>query len=194
VNALIGDMSITTAPMEGVTENGLVTSTNFASANTFSPDLGTFQQATGAVNGFGDSTATQVGIGAEISFGDGFGDFSASGSAAYFGSPLGIPGSVTPFIPGTPAVYATTGVFDVKPTGTASESSTTPGENSNAGATPGGKRTKKKKNKGKKTITDVKPTGTASESTTIPSETSNAGATPGGKRTKEKKNKGKKVV
>jgi hypothetical protein len=94
VNALIGNMSITTAPMEGETGNGLVTGTSFGSANT--------SQATGAANGFGNSTATQVGgttsnvtkaIGAEITFGDGFGDFSASGGgAASFGIPLYIPG------------------------------------------------------------------------------------------------------
>jgi hypothetical protein len=231
--------------MEGETGNGLVTGTSFGSANTFSPGLGT-SQTTGAAN---ESTATQVGgttanvikaTGAEITFGNGFGEYSVSGGgAASFGSPLGIPGSGTPFIPGTPAVGASaasfvqpletggsgggfgggignvigdagksnaygyaqsagfptltpdhggenfsidwlTGVFDFKPTGTASESTTTPGENSDAGATSGGKKKKKKK----KTTTGV--------STTTPAETSNAGAKTD-KKTKKKKEKRKKV-
>jgi hypothetical protein len=118
VNALIGQMSgDPTIPTMGVTGNGLTTGTSFGSSNTFSPGLGN-SQATGAANGFGNSTATQVGgtalstgaIAEEITFGNGFGDFDASGGgSSSFGSPLGIPGSGTPYIPGTPATAASEG-------------------------------------------------------------------------------------
>jgi hypothetical protein len=111
-------MSIKTDPTDGVTGNGLTTGTSFGSSNTFSPGLGN-SQATGAANGFGNSTATQVGgvsdavdegIAAEVNFGNGFGDFDASGGGqSSFGSPLGIPGSGTPYIPGTPATAASEG-------------------------------------------------------------------------------------
>jgi nuclear pore complex protein Nup98-Nup96 len=84
-------------PTLGVTGTGLATGTSFGSSNSYSPGLGT-SQATGAANGFGNSTATQVGgvmtpssLAPEITFGNGFGEFAASGGgSSSFGSPLGI--------------------------------------------------------------------------------------------------------
>jgi hypothetical protein len=94
---------------EGVTGTGLTSGTSFGSSNTYSPGFGN-SQATGAANGFGNSTAKQVGgvtfDGAmgpvEVLFGNGFGDFDASGGgSSSFGSPLGIPGTGSPAIPGS---------------------------------------------------------------------------------------------
>jgi hypothetical protein len=84
----------------GVTGTASTEGTSFGSSNTFSPGFGT-SQATGAANGFGNSTSKQVGgvvtpaaTGVpEVLFGNGFGDFAASGGGtSSFGSPLGIPG------------------------------------------------------------------------------------------------------
>jgi hypothetical protein len=99
---------------EGVTGDGLVSGTSFGSSNSYSPGFGN-SQATGAANGFGNSTSEQVGgvsldagVAAmglvEALFGNGFGDFDASGGGtASFGSPLGIPGTGSPAISGTAA-------------------------------------------------------------------------------------------
>jgi hypothetical protein len=100
---------------EGVTGTGLTSGTSFGSSNSFSPFQGN-SQATGAANGFGNSTATQVGGVAnipatapgydEVIFGNGFAEFDASGGgSSSFGTPLGIPGTGT----ATAAVPATTG-------------------------------------------------------------------------------------
>jgi hypothetical protein len=98
----------------GVTGTGLTSGTSFGSSTTYSPGFGN-SQATGAANGFGNSTSKQYGgISAENGplnpgmieaiFGNGFGDFDASGGgSASFGSPLLIPGTGTPAIPGTAA-------------------------------------------------------------------------------------------
>jgi hypothetical protein len=97
---------------EGVTGSGLTSGTSFGSSNTYSPGFGN-SQATGAANGFGNSTSKQLGgvtfDGAnanmgpvEVLFGNGFGDFDASGGgSSSFGSPLGIPGTGSPAIPGS---------------------------------------------------------------------------------------------
>jgi hypothetical protein len=84
---------------------------SYGSSTTFSPNKGN-SAASGIANGFGNSTSTQVGgtsalaggaIAPEINFGNGFGDFAASGGgSSAFGSPLLIPGTGTPFIPAVP--------------------------------------------------------------------------------------------
>jgi hypothetical protein len=100
----------------GVTGTGTTSGTSFGNSNTFSPGIG-MSQATGAANGFGNSTSKQVGgvtfdaavdpLNAgqvEALFGNGFGDFDASGGgSSSFGFPLLIPGTGTPAIPGTDA-------------------------------------------------------------------------------------------
>jgi hypothetical protein len=76
----------------GVTGTGLTSSTSFGSSNTHSPGFGN-SQATGAANGFGNSTSKQVGgvttdaaalapVQVEVLFGNGFGDFDASGGSS----------------------------------------------------------------------------------------------------------------
>jgi hypothetical protein len=99
---------------EGVTGTGLVSGTSFGSSNSYSPGFGN-SQATGAANGFGNSTSAQVGgvsldAGTaaegvvEALFGNGFGDFDASGGGTgTFGSPLAIPGTGSPATDGTAA-------------------------------------------------------------------------------------------
>ena len=100
VNSLKGQMSITpTPPTLGVTGNGLATGNSFGNSNTYSPGLGN-SQATGAANAFGNSTSTQLRGKSQVAaavitpalclcticlcilgvstFGNGFGDFSAS--------------------------------------------------------------------------------------------------------------------
>jgi hypothetical protein len=98
----------------GVTGTGLTSGTSFGSSTTYSPGFGN-SQATGAANGFGNSTSMQVGgvtlAGSvlapgmvEALFGNGFGDFDASGGgSSSFGTPLLIPGTGTPAVPGTAA-------------------------------------------------------------------------------------------
>jgi hypothetical protein len=93
---------------EGVTGTGLASGTSFGSSNTFSPGMGN-SQATGAANGFGNSTTQQYGgtvdydiFPDESIFGNGFGDFAASGGgSSSFGSPVAIPGTGVPATPGT---------------------------------------------------------------------------------------------
>jgi hypothetical protein len=108
-NALFGQMSLNPAnPTLGVTGTGVTFGNSYGTSTTFSPGLGA-SQANGAANGFGNSTATQIGgvmtpssLAPEITFGSGFGNFAASGgSVGVFGSPLVIPGTGSP---GTPAI------------------------------------------------------------------------------------------
>jgi hypothetical protein len=105
---------ITPLITDGVTGTGLTSGTSFGSSTTYSPGFGN-SQATGAANGFGNSTSKQVGgvtldggiaaIGmVEALFGNGFGDFDASGGgSSSFGTPLQIPGTGTDAVPGTAA-------------------------------------------------------------------------------------------
>jgi hypothetical protein len=110
-------MSTIGVPTKGVTGNGVGAGTSFGSSNTFSPGKGT-SQATGAANGFGNSTSTQVGgtkvgitsIASEINYGNGFGDFGAQGGGtSSFGQGLTAFGTGTPGTPGVEATAATQG-------------------------------------------------------------------------------------
>jgi hypothetical protein len=77
---------------EGVIGTSFVSGTSFGSFNSYSPGFGN-SQATGAANGFGNSTSKQVGGVSsaagilaenvvEALFGNGFGDFYASGGGS----------------------------------------------------------------------------------------------------------------
>jgi len=106
-NNLVGVISDPLSPQTGVVGTGLTTGTSFGSSSTYSPGLGN-SAASGAANGFGNSTSAQVGgslsnaTPASQLFGNGFGDFAASGGgSSAFGTPLLIPGTGTPFIAGT---------------------------------------------------------------------------------------------
>jgi hypothetical protein len=77
---------------EGVIGTSFVPGTSFGSFNSYSPGFGN-SQATGAANGFGNSTSKQVGGVSsaagilaenvvEALFGNGFGDFYASGGGS----------------------------------------------------------------------------------------------------------------
>jgi hypothetical protein len=94
----------------GVTGSAITSGTSFGSSSSSSPGFGV-SSATGAANGFGNSTSKQYGgvvnptTGVpEVIFGNGFGDFEASGGGTgSFGSPVAIPGTGVPAVPGTAA-------------------------------------------------------------------------------------------
>jgi hypothetical protein len=107
VNAIFNQIVLDPSnPTLGVVGSGLTTGNSFGGSTTFSPGLGS-SQANGFANGIGNSTATQAGgvmmpssAGPEQLYGNGFGDFAASGGgSSVFGSPVAVPGTGGPATP-----------------------------------------------------------------------------------------------
>jgi hypothetical protein len=108
-----GLIQATTVPTDGLKGSGTTAGTSFGSSTSFSPGLGN-SQASGAANGASNSTAkifggimAAAGVFPEQIFGEGFGNFAASGGgSSSFGSPLAIPGTGSA---GSPAIAASGG-------------------------------------------------------------------------------------